>query len=205
MKYYILASLIIFCLVTVRAVKKNMRAEQKEQENFWAREAQANLVRKKNIDHLDYISIPNGVISILSSRSEDPFPEYVRIINNLRESKILNLSGITNTDLKFQYGVGNLTVLSQYDENFTLLIRTIQQAAEKLLEAEETANAKELLEYGVSIGSDITATYTTLATIYLREGHTEKVDRLLMDAKLLDSANKNIIVRKLEEVSQSIC
>jgi len=205
MKYYILASLIIFCLVTLRAVKKNLRAEQKERENFWVREAQANLVRKKNIDHLDYISIPNGILSILSSKEEEPFPECCRIVDGLRESKILNLSGITNTDLKFQYGVGNLTLLSQYDENFTLLIRTLQQAAGKCLELQDMDNAKALMEYAVSIGTDITASYVELAKLYLAEGNTEKLDHLLMDAKLLDSSNKAVIVRKLEEVSQSIC
>lgn len=205
MKYYILASLIIFCLVTLRAVKKNMKAEQKEQENFWAREAEANLVRKQNIDHLDYISIPNGVLSILSTRQQDPFPEYLRIVNSLRESQILNLSGITNTDLKLRYGVGNLTQLSQYDENYTTLIRTLQQAAEALLGLGESNDAKALLEYAVSIGSDITACYVQLAKLYQGENNPDKLDALLTDAKLLDSSNKSIIVRKLEEASQSIC
>ena len=37
------------------------------------------------------------------------------LIEALKEKKILNLSGFTNTDLKLEYGVGNLTDLTDYD------------------------------------------------------------------------------------------
>ena len=47
------------------------------------------------------------------------------LIEALKEKKILNLSGFTNTDLKLEYGVGNLTELTDYDNNYVTLSRSL--------------------------------------------------------------------------------
>ena len=39
--------------------------------------------------------------------------------------KLLNLSGISNTDLKLQYGHANLDLLAEYDQNFSNLLRCL--------------------------------------------------------------------------------
>lgn len=203
MKFYVLASLIIFCLVTTRAVKKSEKQAKKENDSFWEREAKANEVRKKPIDHLDYIPVPSKILTIVAEKKEPPFPEYLEILESLCKSKIINLSNFTNTDLKLEYGTANLTVLSEYDQNFSLFIRTLQQAGEACKKAEDFSSAKTLWEYAVSVGSDITGTYLGLAALYESEQTPDKIQELITAAKLLDSANKSVIVRKLEEFLQS--
>ena len=55
-----------------------------------------------------------------------------------------------------------------------------------------------MLEYALSLGSDITETYTTLAKIYLSEDSPEKVQKLIeqiseSDAYLKDSIKLSLI------------
>ena len=52
-------------------------------------------------------------------------PETKEILSRflfLEEQKIVNLTEYTNTDLKFKYGVANLTLLTEYDTNYNELI-----------------------------------------------------------------------------------
>ncbi|MFR4338210.1 MAG: hypothetical protein ACLT33_09390 [Lachnospira pectinoschiza] len=43
-------------------------------------------------------------------------------ITGLKDKKILNLP-ISNTELKLSYGAANLTEFTEYDDNFTTLIK----------------------------------------------------------------------------------
>lgn len=217
MKFYILASLILFCLVIKHAIRKNRKIEKEADESFWERESRANEVRKKSIEGLDYIPIPGFVLQLLSQRETAPFPEYLEIVSSLCHSKLLNLAGISNTELKLTYGAANLPVLSEYEENFSLFIRTLDQAASLYYEEALTKEAakdvdakasleaaRSLWEYAVKIGSDITSSYLGLAKIYAKT-EPDKLEELLLSARLLTTSKSDIIVRKLEEFGQSIC
>ena len=92
--------------------KKHSRKSDSAKASFWAREARANTVRRKDISNLNYINIPDSVIP--SDISDDEINEYRTTLLNLQARKILNLSGLTNTDLKEKYGVANLSALSEY-------------------------------------------------------------------------------------------
>ena len=117
--------------------------------------------------------------------------------------KILNLSGISNTDLKLEYGYANLEALSQYDQNFTNLLRCLDKWAGFLYKKGELKRSKQILEYAISIGSDITGTYTTLAQIYLDENEPGKVQLLIDTAKNSNSFMKDSIVSKLTKLIQN--
>ena len=82
------------------------------------------------------------------------------------DRKVLNLSSMSNTDLKKEYGPANLTILSEYDENFSELIRCLHNYALRPHELDYTADAKTVLEYAVSIGSDMGSSYRLLADLY---------------------------------------
>ena len=70
----------------------------------------------------------------------------------------MNLIGISNTDLKKSYGPANLELLSIYDQNYSRYIRTLQLMAECIYE-EYPDKAAAILEYCISIGTDISGTY----------------------------------------------
>ena len=63
--------------------------------------------------------------------------------------------------------------------------------------------ARSLWEYAVKIGSDITSSYLGLAKIYAKT-EPDKLEDLLLSARLLTTSKSKIIVRKLEEFEQSI-
>ena len=102
-------------------------------------------------------------------------PETKEILSRflfLENQKIVNLSYLTNTDLKYKYGVANLNLLTEYDTNYSELITLLQNYGNMLLESGFEEQALTVLEYSISIGSDISKTYTTCAAIYQNHNQT---------------------------------
>ena len=199
MKIPFLASLFIFLLVLGRALRKNTQIMEKEQESFWQKERAANSVRKKPLDNLDYITIPLEQLPTTSHEEDSVVRECVETLITLSECKIVNLTGISNTDLKLTYGTANITVLTEYDQSYTLLVTTLQKWADKLYALEDFTSAKTVLEYAVSVRSDVTKTYLMLAEIYSRQGTPERIQELVTAAGKLNTPSGRIILRKLQE------
>lgn len=119
----------------------------------------------------------------------------------LADSKILNLTGISNTELRMTYGTANLDLLTAYDQNFTVLIRTLQKWGTLLASAEHKEDAVTVLSYAVSIGSDIAGTYALLARLYKERGELTKIEELKTSAEALTTLMKPSILRDLEQIS----
>ena len=206
-----LASLIIFIVFvyTILIVARNTRrqkalAKKKEQE-FWDREKRANSVRKKSLDGLDYVRIPLDKLPMDALPEDEKAREYKELLTYLSTQPIVNLTGFTNTDLKLEYGTANITPLSQYDQNYTALVRTLQQWAELLLNAALTEEAETVLAYAISIGTDVSHTYYALAKIYAGREEYDKIADLIHRAEGLRSALRNSIVRTLQESYPQAC
>lgn len=112
---------------------------------------------------------------------------------------MVNLTGFSNTDLKLEYGTANISDLTEYDQNYTVLIRTLQKWADILTEAGYVKESVALLEFAVSTGTDISRTYYMLADYYASRARYSEIDRLREVAKTLRSSNGEIIVRHLQE------
>lgn len=119
----------------------------------------------------------------------------------LADSRILNLTGISNTELRLAYGTANLDPLTAYDQNFTTLIRALQKWGTLLASAGKQKDAVTVLSYGVSIGSDIAATYALLARLYKEQGDYHKIEELKESAEALTTLMKPSILRDLEQIS----
>ena len=119
----------------------------------------------------------------------------------LADSRILNLTGISNTELRLTYGTANLDPLTSYDQNFTTLIRALQKWGTLLASAGRQTDAITVLAYAVSIGSDIAATYALLSRLYKELGEPEKIVELKDSAKKLTTLMKPSILRDLEQIS----
>lgn len=143
-----LAIFIVFCLVLAFYIRRNDASQQKVLDDFWEKEHQSNAVRKKDISKLDYITIPLDKIPVkLCTSTEEAFFA-------LAEKPMLNLVGISNTDLKLQYGTANLEILSEYDNNFIDFVALLPDYATELIEAGEKETARMLLEFAVSVNAD---------------------------------------------------
>ena len=122
---------------------------------------------------------------------------YENTLQTLSGQKIVNFGTQTNTDLKITYGTASLPALTEYEQNFTTLCQTLTAYAGQLFELGHTDDARTILEYGISIGSDLSQNYLLLAKIYQSSGETERIRELLASAEQLDSLMKRSIVEKL--------
>lgn len=199
MKFYILASLIIFCMVINHNVRKSRRIQADEEKRFWDRERLANQTRRKSLDGLDYIKIPLDRLPMHLLEDDEKVSEYHRIIQELSGQPIVNLTGFSNTDLKLEYGTANITALTEYDQNYTFLVSTLQQWADVLYQAGQINAAREILEFAVSTRTDVSRTYDLLADIYIRDGQKDRLPALIDTAEELNSLNREVILRHLKE------
>lgn len=203
---HLLLPYFIFLLILLHYfLRRGTRKQAEREQSFWDRENEANQVRKKDISNLNYITIPEE-LSLLNSRNnrfEDIYNSSNQVkrtydrIQNMKNLKILNLTGISNTDLKLSYGVANLTSLTEYDDNFTSLVKDLASLGEMLFEADDYDNGVIILEFGIKIGSDIRSNYYLLADYYASKGDTKKIEYLKQKASLLKSLNKDVILEKL--------
>ena len=119
----------------------------------------------------------------------------------LADSRILNLTGISNTELRLTYGTANLDPLMSYDHNFTQLIRALQKWGSLLASAGHPEDAITVLSYAVSIGSDIAGTYAVLGRLYKSRGEFRKIEELKTSAEELTTLMKPSILRDLEQLT----
>ena len=104
-----------------------------------------------------------------------------------------------NTDLKLKYGVANLEALTEYEDNYTLLIKNLSVLGHILKEQDDITDATHYLEYSIRIGSDIRSCYADLKDIYISQNHTEKIDKLRQYASMIKSVNKELIINLLND------
>ena len=183
---------------------KSSRIDKQHKDEFWQRENDANNTRRKNLDSLQYVVIPDSLLlSNLSERIPADDPELTRcndILAELQDKRILNLTGKTTTDLKSEFGPANLTNLDEYDSNFTLFAKTIYAYGEQLHKLGFDDEAMKVLRFGIDSLSDISGNYKLLATLYVKYNQPEKVAELKEIAGGLDSLMKNTILRSLDEI-----
>ena len=188
---------IIWLSFRLSKVKHNMADKE---EAFWNKELKANSTPKKDIDNLNYITIPlEKFPSDFTTDSE--VLDIVDKLNTLSSERILNITGITNTDIKLSYGVGNFDKVSKYGDNFDTLTVLINQYAKKALEHNREDIALPVLEFAIGIKTDISESYTLLANLYKQNEKKEKLEylieqvntsNLLLKQSILNQINTNL-------------
>lgn len=222
MKTLFLSSLISFCLLIFLLNKRHSKMEKSMKDAFWKREEEANHTRRKSLDNLPYITIPLEELPLAchitgdaaavrntgdaatvrntddAAANETISGECKEILRSLSTRKIVNLTGYTNTDLKLSYGTANITCLTEYDQNYTLLVSTLQKWAEALYRGGAKKECRQVLEYAVSVGTDVSHTYFLLADLYDEEGESDLKCSLIEKASGLSSLSSKVIVRTLQ-------
>ncbi len=187
----ILTIFIVFLVVLTYHIKKSDSRQAQVESEFWEKERQSNAVRKQDISKLDYITIPfEKIPQKLSTSTEKAFFE-------LANKPMLNLTGISNTDLKLQYGTANLTILSEYDENFATMVSLLPEYTAELLEAGYEDTARELLEFAVSCNADSRKIYSQLAAIYRSHEEADKLQQLAQAAEQLPELTRRAVQKDL--------
>ncbi|MGN0415723.1 MAG: hypothetical protein ACI4FX_09550 [Agathobacter sp.] len=190
--FVFLASFIIFVLILNYFIHKSNNSRQDSEDSFWDREQKANFTRRKDISNLNYITIPPEIIP------ENLHTDSEKKLKELTTQKMLNLTGMTNTDLKLQYGAANLEALSEYDNHFTTFVQTVPVYAKELTEAGQTKEAQALLEFAVSCRADSRSIFTQLADLYRQSGQADLIHGLIDSAEKLPSLDGPVIAEKLK-------
>lgn len=194
MRHYIFPSMLLILLVLKHNIKKAGPKEDKLK-SLLELESEANKTRKQDISKLPYITIPKDTLPF---GRLTPISRNEQTILGLMDKKILNLTGITNTALKKQYGVANLDFLTQCDENFTLLVRSLNGWAKAFFDANLTDEARCILEYSITIGSDIRQSYQMLADIYFTDLDHDALLKLRNQAEGLSSLSTKSILEYID-------
>ncbi|MBQ7832622.1 MAG: hypothetical protein IJ336_03480 [Lachnospiraceae bacterium] len=200
MNIAILASVIVFCIWLAYEIRKHNKQDKKVLDSFWEKEQKANATRAKSLDGLNYVEIPESVYNAIPSPLPAELEDTAKLLQHLKENKIVNLSHITNTDLKLKYGASNLDTLSAYDQNYITLLRVLQTLSDYHYERGNIDTARTLLEFAVSIQSDNISTYKMLAKIYCDNGENAKLDYLISAASLLPGLTQKPILRFLKSL-----
>ena len=112
MKFPFFASFIVFCLWLSYEIHKHRNQEQKNIDAFWEKELAANRTKRKSLDNLNYIQIPLESFPMTLLKDNSVIAECQEILEELSKEKIVNFTGISNTDLKLTYGAPNIKILS---------------------------------------------------------------------------------------------
>lgn len=200
MPVFFICFIVFVIFIRVKMKEGNKKNATWDQE-FWEKEREANFVRKKDISELDYIRVKREDLPFSDTATGDE-KYYQDKVQELLTKKMLNLSGQSNTEIKLAYGTANFPILAEYDQNYTLFIRALSQWGSYLQKNVPDAQerAKKVLEYAVSLGSDITATYLSLANIYLEQNQLEKIQDLINLVESSDFYMKDSIIQQLKNV-----
>ena len=197
MYFPLFASFIIFIAWLTFQIHHINEREESRMETFLEKEMRSNSVRKKPLDDLEYITIPLETFPMDVLEDNQVISECHDTLRTLASEKIVNFTGISNTDLKLTYGTANLTLLSRYDQNYTILARTLQTFGRELYTQGLVDEAQVVLEFAISTKTDVSGTYSLLKQIYEEKNLPEKIDDLRVTASFLQSASKNAILRIL--------
>ena len=199
MNFFVLASSITAIILISYNLRRQKKSKARNEENFWDRERRANSTRRKSLDGMNYITIPLEAFPTHILQQDEVVAECISTLEALTSQKIVNLTGFSNTDLKLEYGAANINLLSEYDQNYTVLARTLQKWADVLIETGYMEEASVLMEFAVSTGTDVSRTYYELAKYWASQGETEHIRRLKGLAEALRSSSGSIILRNLNK------
>lgn len=205
MRFPFLASFILLCIFLNWRSRRVSRKAEESEENFWDKERRSNSVRKKSLESLEYIHIPVDLLPFDTFGDNPVLEKAESEVLALKDEKIVNFTGITNTDLKLEYGTANITALTQYDQNYTSLVVSLQKWGQELYNQGRFEDAAAVLEFAVKTRTDISATYRLLVDMYktkLELNQSEiihKLEALLPIANELNSLSRNQIVNLIHD------
>lgn len=171
--------------------------------SYLKREENANSVRRKDISNLPYIHVPLETlpidITLNDEKKQSKIEKYRKEIDYLSDKQMLNLIGISNTELKEQYGVANLDKLTTYDLNYGKMFSNLQWYATEIFE-DYPEEAATIMEYMVNEGTDISSTYELLGQYYVANRNRNSFDMLFSKIPDRNSVSGKTIINKLNQI-----
>ena len=142
----------IVFLLWLRVKLKQQDSLETQNKDFWRREHEADFSRNKDISELDYISIDRELLPFTEHTNDAELLQIQQDVDKTLSKKMINLSGMTNTDIKETYGRGNFEVLAVYDQNYLKFLSLLNKWGTYLLERGFITEEKQIFEYAAIRG-----------------------------------------------------
>ncbi len=195
----------ILALVFKHNADKRDHSDQHSVRSYLNRESAANSVRRQDISNLPYIQAPIESfpfdITLNDAKKQLQIDNYKKEILSYAGKPMLNLIGVTNTELKEHYGPANLDVLSIYDQNYNQYMRYLFLYAQAIYE-EYPVKAADLLTYCISTGTDISGIYELLGRYYKEKGDLTAFNKLYEVIPDTNSVSGKMILNKLDHLKE---
>lgn len=202
MNLVIFASFMVFGIWLTIQLKKSHKLNDKAEADFWEEEAMANSVRKKQLEESDFVTFPFDKLPAENSFSPDPVPESLTALVSLSDKKMMNLNGISNTEVKKRFGVANMSILTEYDANYETFVKNIYLLCQHLYDTGRTEEALMLSEETILTGTDSLSHYKLIIQIYREQGNLSGISWLKEKAEDIHSLTRGAILRALSDDSE---
>lgn len=199
MAFPFLAIFIVFVLFLALRFSTVKKKTKEKYNSFWDNEAAANHVAAVDLSTLSYIKVPINRFPF-EKWDDDEMRMMESQIQELSEERILNLTGKTNTELKMLYGTANLDAMTEIGENFNTLIILLVDYAKALMQKGDYEEAAKILEYGASIGSDISSNYMLLGDCYVALHRVSQIPVIRQQVESMDLLLGHKIISYLDEL-----
>ncbi len=194
-----MASVILMGLVINNAIRRSNVRSKKVNEAFWERERSSYKAPARPTDDLEFVSFPPDLPLDIET-AEPVLRECQETLKILSKEKVINLSGITNTDIRLSYGKENLPELSKADARYVTLLRCLNVLAAGYYRSGYRKEAIRLLEFALSAGSDIKMSWLNLGRYYLEEDDLESLSSLIETANASEHPSIKGFEKELEEM-----
>ena len=182
-----LTAFLVFVIFLAVRFAYRYRKRDDTYEEFWQKEEAAKHVPKKDLSELSYIEIPIDTFPI-GKYDDDEIRGIEDALLSLKDKRIINITGMTNTEVKLMYGTDNLPALSGMEDAYNELTVLLVDYAKSLMEKGDCAAALPVLEFGVDSGTDVSGNYELLGDCYLalgRENDIEALKQKVMERHLI--------------------
>lgn len=195
--FFTVIMIFVVCITVYRMIIEQRRIQRENE--FWDREEDAEHVPPVDLATLSYIHMPPNGFPLVAQGEEAEAMEAELL--ELSQKPLLNLSGMTNTDLKMTYGTANFEKMQEIGEDFDRLEILIVDYSKLLMEQGKFKEATEALEFGIEIKTDISSNFTLLGECYEMLKMTDQLktlietaenSKLLLKTKVLDSLYANL-------------
>lgn len=195
---------IILIFLLQYEMRKNAKGKTQTVQEFLKRELEANTARKQDISGLAYKTVDLSPLPDMSGVPDEDgeIAAVLAALKRLAGKQYLNLSGISNTDLKLTYGAANFPFLSECDANFTAFMRRLYDLGMRLNEAGAPEIAVPVLEYAVGAGTDVGSTYRLLGSIYASQNDSDALAALRQKAEELPETIRGSVCGYLSALRQ---
>ncbi len=192
-----LTAFMIFIIVLAVLRARVTRSEKERTDAFWEKESKANSARKVDLATITYFQFDPDSLPAAPDGSSDLKSARDAIVDASKQ-QMLNLNGISNTDLKLTYGPQNLEELTIYGDHFSDLEEAILSYGTLLHDEGYLKEAIAVLEKGILLPTDLTQNYIRLADYYTEAKTVAK------RADLLSLAEKNLTGYALSTVQRHL-